>query len=179
MKRPIPRFAALGVAATCSVLAGCATAVPRRATATVLPEARQRQPSAKRRVPAKPTPVRRSIARLAIDLVGTPYRYGGTTPEQGFDCSGLVFYTYEHNGLKVPRTSAQLFRRAKKIALSQARQGDLVFFEDQTKLSHVGIYLGHDLFVHAPSTGHTVTIASLDTPYYHQHLVAVGRILSN
>ena len=179
MIRPILSLTALGVATTCSVLAGCASAPPRRATAIVLPETRQQQPAARHRMPAKPTLVRRSIARLAIDLVGTPYRYGGTTPDRGFDCSGLVFYTYERSGLKVPRTSAQLFRRAKKIALSQARQGDLVFFEDQTKLSHVGIYLGHDLFVHAPSTGRTVTIASLDTPYYHRHLVAVGRILSN
>lgn len=179
MKRPAPNFTALGVVATCCVLAGCASAPPRRATATVIPEARRQLPTAQRRMPAKPTLLRRSIARLAMDMVGTPYRYGGTTPRQGFDCSGLVFYTYEHNGLKVPRTSAQLFRRAKKIALSQARQGDLVFFEDQTKLSHVGIYLGHDLFVHAPSTGQTVTIASLDSPYYRRHLVAVGRILPN
>lgn len=170
MTRSILGWTACAVAA-CSLIAGCASAPRRAAVRTTAPETHAA------RVPARPVSARRAIARLALDLVGTPYRYGGATPNAGFDCSGLVFYTYERSGLTVPRTAAALFKRAKKIALSHAAQGDLVFFEDQRKLSHVGIYLGHDLFVHAPETGREVSVASLDTPYFRRHLVAVGRIL--
>jgi cell wall-associated NlpC family hydrolase len=114
-----------------------------------------------------------------MKMIGVPYRYGGADPRRGFDCSGLVFYTYTSNGIAVPRTSQEQFKAARKIALTKARQGDLVFFQDQEKLSHVGIYLGDGLFVHAPSSGNTVSVASLDTPYYQRQLVGVGRLLPN
>jgi cell wall-associated NlpC family hydrolase len=68
---------------------------------------------------------------------------------------------------------------ARKIALGEANAGDLMFFQDQAKLSHVGIYLGDGMFVHAPASGQNVAVASLDTPYYQQHLVAIGRLLPN
>jgi cell wall-associated NlpC family hydrolase len=118
-----------------------------------------------------------AIAELAMGMVGTRYRYGGTDPVEGFDCSGLVFYAYTQAGYEVPRTSQEQFRVARKIALGDAGAGDLMFFQDQSKLSHVGIYLGDGLFVHAPATGQNVAVASLDSPYYQQHLVAVGRLL--
>jgi cell wall-associated NlpC family hydrolase len=118
-----------------------------------------------------------AIAELAMGMVGTRYLYGGTDPTEGFDCSGLVFYAYTQAGYEIPRTSQEQFRVARKIALGDAGAGDLMFFQDQTKLSHVGIYLGDGLFVHAPATGQKVAIASLDSAYYQQHLVAVGRLL--
>jgi cell wall-associated NlpC family hydrolase len=118
-----------------------------------------------------------AIAEIAMDMVGTPYSYGGTDPIEGFDCSGLVFYTYGQAGYDVPRTSRELFRAARKIAVGEADPGDLMFFQDQTKLSHVGIYIGDGQFVHAPASGQRVAIASLDSPYYLEHLVAVGRLL--
>lgn len=118
-----------------------------------------------------------AIADLARNLVGAKYRYGGTKPGEGFDCSGLVFYTYAQAGYKVPRTSQEQFRAARKISLGSAGAGDLMFFQDEAKLSHVGIYLGDGLFVHAPASGERVAVASLDTPYYQQHLIAVGRLL--
>lgn len=120
-----------------------------------------------------------AIAELAMGMVGTRYHYGGASPEDGFDCSGLVFYAYSQAGLKVPRTSQEQFRAARKIALAQANAGDVIFFQDQTKLSHIGIYVGDGLFVHAPSTGQRVAIANLESPYFHRHLVAVGRLLPN
>ena len=119
------------------------------------------------------------VAELALAMIGRPYVYGGADPAHGFDCSGLVFYTYAENGLSVPRTSQELFKASRKIALAQANQGDLVFFQDQEKLSHVGIYLGDGLFVHAPSSGKRVSIANLAAPYYQQHLVAVGSLLAD
>src|SRR5688572_23976038 len=118
-----------------------------------------------------------AIADVAMGMVGTRYRYGGTDPLEGFDCSGLVYYAYEQAGYRVPRTSQELFRAARKISLGDADPGDLMFFQDQTKLSHVGIYLGDGLFVHAPATGQNVAVGSLESPYYQEHLVAVGRLL--
>jgi cell wall-associated NlpC family hydrolase len=120
---------------------------------------------------------RDSIARLALSMVGVPYRYGGASPREGFDCSGLVYYTYASNGHAVPRTSRDQFDTASKISLAEAAVGDLVFFQDQEKLSHVGIYLGDGRFVHAPSSGSAVSVANLDAPYYQRHLVGVGRLI--
>jgi cell wall-associated NlpC family hydrolase len=117
------------------------------------------------------------IAQLALSMVGVQYRYGGAHPNEGFDCSGLVYYTYTSNGHAVPRTSREQFNAARGIPLAQAAEGDLVFFRDQEKLSHVGIYLGGGRFVHAPSSGGTVSVASIDAPYFQRHLVAVGRLL--
>ena len=130
--------------------------------------------------PAKDSPssdARAAIAGLALSMVGVQYRYGGANPDDGFDCSGLVYYTYSSNGHVVPRTSQAQFKAARKIALADAAEGDLLFFHDQEKLSHVGIYLGDGRFVHAPSSGDTVRVASIDAPYYQRHLVAVGRLL--
>lgn len=118
-----------------------------------------------------------AIADVAMGMVGTRYRYGGTDPLEGFDCSGLVYYAYGQAGYRVPRTSQELFRAARKISVGDADPGDLMFFQDQTKLSHVGIYLGDGLFVHAPASGQNVTVGSLESAYYQEHLVAVGRLL--
>lgn len=118
-----------------------------------------------------------AIAEAAIGMLGMPYRYGGTNPQQGFDCSGLVYYTYGEAGHAVPRTSREQFRAARKIALGEAGAGDIMFFQDEAKLSHVGIYVGDGMFVHAPANGRLVALASIDAPYYQQHLIAVGRLL--
>jgi cell wall-associated NlpC family hydrolase len=138
--------------------------------------------------PAVPTPTasepvlangdaRGPIAQLALSMVGVPYRYGGADPSEGFDCSGLVYYAFTSNGHIVPRTSQAQFDAVQKIPLAEAAEGDLVFFRDQQNLSHVGIYLGDGQFVHAPSSGGTVSVASIDSPYYQRHLIAVGRLL--
>ncbi|HSG66886.1 MAG TPA: C40 family peptidase [Gammaproteobacteria bacterium] len=114
-------------------------------------------------------------ALIAQEQVGVRYRYGGMSPQAGFDCSGLVYYSFTEAGLRVPRTSRDQFRAARKIALTDAKAGDIVFFQDQEKLSHVGIYLGEGRFVHAPSSGKTVSVDDIAAPYYQEHLVAVGR----
>ena len=136
-------------------------------------------------VPAPPTTepqsgagkARGPVAELALSMVGTPYRYGGADPTTGFDCSGLVYYTFTKNGHDVPRTSQAQFAAARQITLAEAAAGDLLFFRDQEKLSHVGIYLGDGEFVHAPSSGDSVRVARIDPPYYQTHLIAVGRLL--
>lgn len=114
----------------------------------------------------------------AIGLVGTPYRYGGNTPAGGFDCSGLVGYVYrESAGLSLPRTTGQLAgMRAAKVKRGKLASGDLVFF-GQRRVTHIGIYVGDGRFVHAPSSGGTVRLDSLDGPYWKDHYLYARRVL--
>jgi len=115
----------------------------------------------------------------AIALVGTPYRWGGNTPETGFDCSGLVGYVYrDAAGVTLPRTSSamsELGRR--KLAIDLLQPGDLVFFEGGRDIGHVGIYVGERRFVHAPNSGGTVRLDSLDGAWWKEHFVYGKRIL--
>jgi cell wall-associated NlpC family hydrolase len=113
-------------------------------------------------------------ANVAISLIGVPYRYGGATTN-GFDCSGLVQYAYRQAGMQLPRTTAQQFNAAKPIELRDARPGDLLFFADRSKISHVAIYLGEGQFVHAPETGRTVELGTMDNRYYRDRLIGAGR----
>jgi cell wall-associated NlpC family hydrolase len=130
------------------------------------------------RVPdASTAALREAIAELALSMVGVPYRFGGADPQAGFDCSGLVYFTYRSNGQLVPRTSRSQFEASRQVTLADALQADLVYFSDQEGLSHVAIYLGDGRFVHAPSSGGTVRVDRLDSPWYRRHLVAVGRLL--
>lgn len=122
---------------------------------------------------ARPLAVR--AANVAVRQVGAPYRYGGTTPS-GFDCSGLVQYAYRQVGVRVPRTTAQLWRHASPVNDDRMRPGDLLFFDIGGKPSHVGIYLGDGRFVHAPSTGRRVTTESLSSEYYRRRLLRAGRL---
>lgn len=114
---------------------------------------------------------------IAASMVGKPYRYGGNTPGKGFDCSGLVQYSYEHAGIKnVSRTTDAQRQQTRKVSLSNISRGDLVFFNQEGKFaSHVGIYLGNNRFVHAPSSGKKVRIDIIDAPYWKKHLVDARR----
>ncbi|GAB3336917.1 C40 family peptidase [Marilutibacter aestuarii] len=120
-----------------------------------------------------------AVLMRALSLVGTPYRYGGSTPEGGFDCSGLVNYVYDDMlALKLPRTSSQLAAyQGPKISPRQLATADLVFFGSRGRVSHVGIYVGEGRFVHAPSTGGTVRLDHLDGPYWRDHYTGAKRVL--
>ena len=123
---------------------------------------------------AVPDPVRSRIVFTALQMVGVPYRYGGETPE-GFDCSGLVQYAYREAGIHVPRTALEQLHSSAPIPLADAGPGDLLFFRSKDN-SHVGIYLGQGRFVHAPSTGSRVSIASFSDPYYRRNFLRAGRM---
>ena len=114
-------------------------------------------------------------AAVALDQVGVRYRYGGAGPD-GFDCSGLVQYAYRRAGLAVPRTTGQLWAAAEQVPRSDLQAGDLLFFSIEGKMSHVGLYLGQDRFVHAPQSGRSVSVASLRAPFYRSALLRAGRI---
>jgi len=117
----------------------------------------------------------RGVLAAATSVLGTPYRYGGETP-RGFDCSGLVFYSYSSAGIPVPRTTREQYRQSDLVQLKYLRPGDLVFFTlGRGKVSHVGIYAGNDRFIHAPSSGKRVSYAHLENPYWKKRLVAAGR----
>lgn len=143
---------ALACAAALLVLGGCGTSRP---------------PSSAQRPPVVQSPLSddqaHDIAIHAVGLVGTPYRYGGNTPDGGFDCSGLIGYVYRHAaGVAPPRTVAQLAGFGQRVSVDQLRTGDLVVFGT----SHAGIYVGDGRFVHAPSTGGTVRMDSLQSRHW-------------
>lgn len=115
---------------------------------------------------------------LAISLVGTPYRYGGNTPQSGFDCSGLIGYVFrEAARLSLPRTTRELHAmKGRDLRRDGLASGDLVFFGQRGRVDHAGIYVGEGRFVHAPSTGGTVRLDALDGPYWRDRFIAGKRL---
>lgn len=125
-------------------------------------------------VASSATPASLNAVDLAASMVGKPYRYGGATP-QGFDCSGLVYYSFQRAGINVPRSTERQRKHSRAVTSTPVR-GDLVFFnQDGRYSSHVGIVLGDNRFVHAPSRGKHVRVDSLNDPYWQKHLVDVRR----
>ena len=118
------------------------------------------------------------LAIHAIGLVGVPYKWGGNTPAGGFDCSGLVVYVaYRAKGLKLPRTVIEMSRFCNEVEVDQRLPGDLIFFNTTGHpFSHVGIYVGKNRFVHAPSEGGTVRIESLLSSYWAPRLTTIRRL---
>ncbi len=115
-------------------------------------------------------------AAHAQKFIGTRYRFGGDHPNRGFDCSGLVQYSYKLAGLKVPRNTRHQYRSTRRVPRNHLRRGDLLFFNQQGKRnSHVGIYIGNGRFVHAPSSGKRVKISTLKNRYWQRHLATARR----
>lgn len=116
-------------------------------------------------------------ANVALRFIGKPYRYGGESPATGFDCSGLVQYSYGRAGVDVPRTTGEQWREGQPVARTQIKKGDLLFFNQEGKRSsHVAIYVGNDSFVHAPSSGKRVRRDRLRDPYWRKHFAGARRI---
>lgn len=122
-------------------------------------------------------PARSEIVEYARAMLGTPYVWGGTSPD-GFDCSGLVQYSYGKVGVEVPRTAALQVEAAQPVSIDGLRPGDLVFFDTNGSYGHVGIYVGHGKFIHAPRTGKDVRISTLDNPYWGDALARAGAFLN-
>lgn len=113
------------------------------------------------------------VTIYAVSLVGTPYRYGGNTPDAGFDCSGLIGYVYRSRaGIAAPRTVASLVNWGQPVTAGTVRTGDLVVFGRGT---HAGIYVGEGRFVHAPSTGGEVRLDQLASTYWSRQTMAFRR----
>lgn len=118
------------------------------------------------------------LTRQALTHLGIKYRYGGDAPNEGFDCSGLIYYSAQTSlGLKLPRRSADLARVGEKVDRQELAIGDLVFFNTLgRRYSHVGIYLGNELFVHAPSSGGEVRVENMTKRYWAKRYNGARRI---
>jgi murein DD-endopeptidase len=115
-------------------------------------------------------------ASNAAKMVGKPYRYGGSSPA-GFDCSGLVQYSYRQAGIALPHNTDKQRSVSRPVKLADLRRGDLLFFNQEgKKYGHVAIYIGEGKFVHAPSSGKSVRSDRLDNPYWKKHLTETRRL---
>lgn len=115
-----------------------------------------------------PANLRRDIVKTAESFIGIPYRWGGASSEEGFDCSGLAMAVYNLNGLNLPRSSKEQYATGNPVGRSGLEKGDLVFFKISRgkKVSHVGVYVGNGKFIHAPGKGKKIRMDSLSDTYY-------------
>ena len=114
--------------------------------------------------------------RFALEEVGVPYRWGGESPETGFDCSGLVRWAYGRVGIDLPHSSYALYGEGKRVPSSRMAPGDILFFEG---LGHVGLYLGKGRMVHAPETGRNVEVVRLTSTNYGARLIGARRVTAS
>jgi len=119
-----------------------------------------------------------TLLRRALTLIGTPYRWGGSNPDSGFDCSGLVGYVFRTAlGIDLPRVSRDMAQNGERVERASLNAGDLVFFGRRgNRIDHVGIYLGEGRFVHAPRTGKDVMVSELDTGYWATRFKSARRV---
>ena len=155
------------------VLGGCASQSLR------LPDA-EMEPAAATAPVIHATDRASGVALQALAHLGTPYRMGGLSPQTGFDCSGLVAYVYrEGAGLALPRNTFDLSRQGAPIERAALRPGDLVFYNTQRReYSHVGIYLGEDRFIHAPTSGGEVRVENLRADYWTRRYSGARRVIT-
>ena len=159
---PTPFRSRLPACALVAVVA-CLCAAP--AQARHAPDKRGRK--------AKPTLGQRAAA-FALEEVGVPYRWGGASPAAGFDCSGLVYWSYGRLGIELPHSSYALYGQGRRVGRSRMQPGDLLFFSG---LGHVGIYVGRGRMVHAPHSGAHVQVVRLNSSSYGARLVGVRRVV--
>lgn len=125
-------------------------------------------------------PARRALLAQAYQALGVRYKYGGDTPGEGFDCSGLTQYVYKNGqGITLPRTAAEQSQASRTLSFEEMRPGDLIFFRTSgSTVNHVGIYIGRGDFIHAASGGSKVSVDNLSKTYWQQRLVKFGAFLA-
>jgi len=123
--------------------------------------------------------LRIDIVETAESFIGLPYRWGGSSANEGFDCSGLAMAVYQLNGLNLPRSSREQYMVGTPVRRGELAEGDLVFFATSRgkKVSHVGVYAGSDSFIHAPGRGKTIRVDSLSSRYYGARYVGAKKYL--
>ena len=123
--------------------------------------------------------LRNEIVTAAKGFIGVPYRWGGASPEHGFDCSGFSMAVYHLNGLNLPRSSKAQWESGSPVNRSRLSKGDLVFFatSGRRRISHVGIYVGEDKFIHAPGRNKRIRFDSLSKRYFRRRYVGARTYL--
>jgi len=172
IKRTVAALAFLGAATLC----GSGLAAPKgQAAPSLATQARQSATSAA----AKVWQGAQDVALFALGMIGVDYRFGGETPERGLDCSGLIRYVFQEvTGVTLPRTAREMSRLGDKVAVGDLAPGDLVFFNTRRfAFSHVGLYLGDNRFIHAPSAGGEVEVATLSQDYWKKHFDGARRLV--
>ena len=157
------RISVVIAAALALALAGCSSAPPRKTTS-----ARPRPPASPALSGLTADGAGREILMYTLGLLDLDYRFGGSNPEAGLDCSGMVSYIYQNAvGVKLPHNAAQIAGVARPIETSRMQVGDLVFFNTMNRpFSHMGIYIGDGKFVHAPRSNSTIRVERLDNRYF-------------
>jgi hypothetical protein len=117
------------------------------------------------------------ILKTAFSQVGRPYKFGGASPETGFDCSGFVGWVYGRNGIKLPRSSPEMISPGEAVATRELAPGDLVFFGRKKRVTHVGIYTGHNRYIHSPGRGRSIQESSLYDRARGEYYLGARRIL--
>lgn len=174
LRRPLLAFA---VGAVALILPPATASTPGAAQLSARVWAEAIQPGEER----APTDLRprmtipRRAATIAVRMVGTPYRWGGESPESGFDCSGLIRWSYGRFGVDLPHNSAALSDVGRPVPRGMLRTGDVLVFSG---LGHAGLYLGGGRMVHAPYSGKSVEVVSLAETNYGARLVAARRVAS-
>ncbi len=156
---PLTRFSSLLTLVALLLLAGCAS---KEVAMTPAPSS-----------PSGISMERALILSHAQQAIGTPYRFGGNSPDR-LDCSGLVEMTYRAAGIRVPRTADAQFRTLPHV--ETPRPGDLLFFGDGNKATHVGIYGGNRQMIHAPGSGRAVVSVPLDIDYWQQRFLGAASV---
>ena len=113
----------------------------------------------------------------AMSLIGLSYRFGGNSPTQGLDCSGFMQYIFKRSmGITLPRTSAEMATVGQQVDRANLKPGDMVFFGSGGRVSHVGMYIGNDRFIHAPRTGRDIEITSMNGNYWKNRYITARRV---
>ena len=113
----------------------------------------------------------------AMSLIGLSYRFGGNSPTQGPDCSGFMQYMFKRSmGITLPRTSAEMATVGQQVDRANLKPGDMVFFGSGGRVSHVGMYIGNDRFIHAPRTGRDIEITSMNGNYWKSRYITARRV---
>ena len=113
----------------------------------------------------------------AMSLIGLSYRFGGNSPTQGLDCSGFMQYIFKRSmGITLPRTSAEMATVGQQVDRANLKPGDMVFFGSGGRVSHVGMYIGNDRFIHAPRTGRDIEITSMNGNYWKSRYITARRV---
>lgn len=128
--------------------------------------------------PPPPMASKNRIVCSAWGQMGKRYRPGGASPEKGFDCSGLVWWSYRQNGIQLPRLTSDQAKAGKKIARKSAKPGDIVVFRtgDSPRGLHTGIYVGNGQFIHSPGKGKAICVADLGASYWRDRLLSIRRV---